>query len=43
MPRNKSNTKSGWKAKDRKFRNEQNARAKANRARKLINFMAGRS
>lgn len=41
MSRNKSMTKSGWRARDRKFRTEQNANAKANRFRKLFAIMAG--
>ncbi len=34
MPRGKSNTKSGWKQRDKKYRDEQSARRKANIARK---------
>jgi hypothetical protein len=36
MSRHKSMTKSGWKKRDKAFRDEQNARAKANRERKAI-------
>lgn len=47
MSRNKQGIKSGWKKRDKKFRNEQNARARANRERRaalrLFEFMAGRS
>lgn len=34
MSRHKSMTKSGWKKKDKTYRDEQNAKAKANRERK---------
>lgn len=37
MPRGKSNTKSGWRQRDKKYRDEQAARRKANAARKAAN------
>lgn len=40
MSRNKSNTKSGWQQRDKKYRLEQNARARRNRAKKLFHLLA---
>jgi hypothetical protein len=37
MSRNKSNKKSGWRKKDKQYRLDQNAKAKANRERKAAN------
>jgi hypothetical protein len=36
MSRNKQNTKSGWKARDKQYRTEQAARAKTNRTKKTM-------
>jgi hypothetical protein len=40
MPRDKSNTKSGWKARDRKYQEGQREKARANRVRNLMRFLA---
>lgn len=40
MSRNKANTKSGWRRKDKAYRLEQNAKARANRDRRVISSFA---
>lgn len=39
MSRHKANTKSGWKKRDKQFRQEQHDRAKANRGRQVVRFL----
>lgn len=39
MSRHKAGTKSGWRKRDKKYRLEQNNRARRNRQRKVVNFL----